>query len=141
MSMSAESRRTSAAVLAMAGILAAAATSGQQRGQGTDRTSGAYVYRMFCAACHGDDGKGHGLAADTLRHPVPDLTVLARDAGGVFPRERVVTAIETGGPAAAHEPGGMPSWSEVFARLEPSQGTAQKRVQALVDHVESLQAK
>jgi hypothetical protein len=35
----------------------------------------------------------------------------------------------------------MPTWSEAFARLEPSKGTGQKRMQALVDHVESLQAK
>jgi mono/diheme cytochrome c family protein len=106
-----------------------------------DRESGAYLYRVFCAACHGDDGKGKGPAADGLRQSVPDLTVLSRNAGGVFPRDRVLKAIQTGGPTAAHVPGGMPTWSEAFARLEPSRGTAQKRIQSLVDHVESLQVK
>lgn len=106
-----------------------------------DRQSGAYLYRVFCVACHGDSGKGDGPLSDTLRPPVPDLTVLSREAGGVFPRDRVLKAIQTGGPTAAHVPGGMPTWSEAFARLEPSKGTAEKRIQALVDHVESLQAK
>lgn len=140
--MSKQCWRTGAAVLSIVGIIAGPAMSGQeQRVDRTDRTSGAYLYRMFCAACHGDDGKGKGPTAATLRQPVPDLTVLTRNAGGVFPRERVVKAVETGGLSAAHEPGGMPTWSEVFARLEPKQGTAQKRIQALVDHVESLQTK
>jgi hypothetical protein len=35
----------------------------------------------------------------------------------------------------------MPTWSEAFARLEPSKGAGEKRIEALVDHVESLQAK
>ena len=106
-----------------------------------DRQSGAYLYRVFCVACHGDFGKGDGPVSHTLRQAVPDLTVLSRSAGGVFPRDRVREAVQTGGPTAAHAPGGMPTWSEAFARLEPSKGTAERRIQALVDHVESLQAK
>jgi mono/diheme cytochrome c family protein len=130
----------------LTGAIAAAAIISIGAGVGLaqerdDHESGAYLYRVFCVVCHGDDGKGHGPASDTLRQTLPDLTVLSRAAGGVFPRDRVLKAIQTGGPTAAHAPGGMPTWSEAFARLEPSKGTAQKRLQALVDHVESLQAK
>ena len=106
-----------------------------------DHESGAYLYRVFCVACHGEYGKGDGPVSDTLRQTVPDLTLLSRAPGGVFPRERVLKALQTGGPTAAHVPGGMPTWSEAFARLEPRKGTAQKRLQALVDHIETLQAK
>jgi mono/diheme cytochrome c family protein len=106
-----------------------------------DRESGAYLFRVFCVVCHGDSGKGDGPVSDTLRQTLPDLTLLSRAAGGVFPRDRVLKALQTGRPTAAHVPGGMPTWSEAFARLEPSKGTAQKRLQALVDHVETLQAK
>jgi mono/diheme cytochrome c family protein len=129
---------TRVAIGAMVVYAGAAAGLTQER---EDRESGAYLYRVFCVVCHGDSGRGDGPVSDTLRRPVPDLTVLSRQAGGVFPRDRVLKAIQTGGPTAAHVPGGMPTWSEAFARLEPSKGTGQKRMQALVDHVESLQAK
>jgi mono/diheme cytochrome c family protein len=121
-------------------IFHAGATAGltQER---EDHESGAYLYRVFCVACHGDYGSGNGPVAGTLRQRVPDLTTLSRAAGGVFPRDRVRKAIQTGGPTAAHVPGGMPTWSEAFARLEPSKGFGEKRIEALVDHVESLQAK
>jgi mono/diheme cytochrome c family protein len=132
--------RVLARAAAVAAIFHVGATAGltQER---EDRESGAYLYRVFCVACHGDFGKGDGPLSETLRPPVPDLTVLSRQAGGVFPRDRVLKAIQAGGPTAAHVPGGMPTWSEAFARLEPSKGTAQKRIQALVGHIESLQAK
>jgi mono/diheme cytochrome c family protein len=129
---------TAAAIGAFVICVGAAPGLTQER---EDRDSGAYLYRVFCIACHGDYGKGDGPVADTLRRSVPDLTVLSRAAGGVFPRDRVLKAIQTGGPAAAHVPGGMPSWGEAFARLDPRKGTAEKRIEALVDHVESLQAK
>jgi mono/diheme cytochrome c family protein len=123
-----------------AAILHAGAAAGQAQ-KPEDHESGAYLYKAFCAACHGEDGKGKGPVADTLPSPVPDLTTLSRAGGGTFPRDRVRRSIETGGPTAAHVPGGMPTWREAFARLEPSKGTADKRIQALVDYVESLQAK
>jgi mono/diheme cytochrome c family protein len=130
----------------LTGATAAAAITYMGAGVGLtqereDHESGAYLYRVFCVACHGDSGKGDGPVSDTLRQTVPDLTLLSRAAGGVFPRDRVLKAIQTGGPTAAHVPGGMPTWSEAFARLESSKGTAQKRLQALVDYVETLQAK
>lgn len=130
----------------LTGAIAAAAIIYVSAGVGLtqereDHESGAYLYRVFCVVCHGDDGKGHGPASDTLRQTVPDLTVLSRAAGGVFPRNQVLRALEVGGPTAAHVPGAMPTWSEAFARLEPSKGTAQKRLQVLVDHIETLQAK
>lgn len=129
-----------AGVITTGVVLGATATEVPQQAR-DDPQSGAYLYRVFCAACHGDFGKGNGPVAATL-HPAPsDLTLLALKAGGVFPRERVLKAIQVGGPTAAHVPGGMPSWSEAFARLEPSKVNAEKRIHALVDYVESLQAK
>jgi mono/diheme cytochrome c family protein len=128
------------------GVTTSALIAGAAAGTGSipsqdDPQSGAYLYRVFCVVCHGESGKGNGPVADAL-HPAPtDLTVLARRAGGTFPRERVLEAIQIGGPTAAHVPGGMPSWSEAFARLEPSRVNAEKRIRALLDHVESLQEK
>lgn len=129
--------RTSIAVFILIVVAATAGLLGQEK---PDRSSGAYLYRVFCTACHGDDGKGKGAAAATLRQAVPDLSLLSRDAGGIFPRERVLKSVENGGPTGVHVPGSMPSWGEAFARLEPGKGTAEKWTQALVDHIESLQA-
>ncbi|MBZ5572099.1 MAG: cytochrome c [Acidobacteriia bacterium] len=44
--------------------------------------SGQQMYSAYCAVCHGNDGKGGGPAAEALKVPPPDLTVLARKNGG-----------------------------------------------------------
>src|SRR5690606_1527922 len=36
--------------------------------------SGAELYRVFCASCHGKEARGDGLVAETLKPTVPDLT-------------------------------------------------------------------
>ncbi|WP_415393579.1 c-type cytochrome [Paracoccus sp. SJTW-4] len=56
--------------------------------------TGAADYAQFCASCHGPAGKGDGPAARGLRPPATDLTLLARDNGGSFPRLRVMNRID-----------------------------------------------
>ena len=50
---------------------------------------GAGPVEFYCATCHGRDGKGNGPVAAALKVVPPDLTRLARDNGGAFPRKRV----------------------------------------------------
>jgi mono/diheme cytochrome c family protein len=71
---------TRVAIGAMVVYAGAAAGLTQER---EDRESGAYLYRVFCVVCHGDSGRGDGPVSDTLRRPVPDLTVLSRQAGEI----------------------------------------------------------
>ena len=48
-----------------------------------------------CASCHGFDGKGHGHALYvTPQVKPPDLTVLSKTNGGVFPTDRVYKSID-----------------------------------------------
>lgn len=56
-------------------------------------TTGAGDYATLCAGCHGADGKGNGPAAAGLTPRPADLTLIARDHGGTFPRAQVMSRI------------------------------------------------
>ena len=109
----------------------------------TPHTSERSAYLSACASCHGADGRGSGPAAKALRKAPADLTLLAARNGGVFPREAVVAVVVGERPLAPHGSREMPVWS---TRFGPSAGAtavasvvAQRRVEAIVDYVESLQ--
>ncbi|MGB5559918.1 MAG: cytochrome c [Paracoccaceae bacterium] len=51
-------------------------------------------FTAFCAACHGDDGKGGGEAAGPLGKRPANLTTIAARNGGTFPRVRVMSVID-----------------------------------------------
>ena len=58
-------------------------------------TLGADLYQFYCSGCHGVTA--HGGAVPSGQHrPAPDLTALARQNNGTFPRERVRDAITFG---------------------------------------------
>jgi mono/diheme cytochrome c family protein len=126
-------------ILAAAAISATSNTSAAQERE--DYNSGSYLYRAFCAPCHGADGKGKGPAADTVARPMPDLTLLTRNAGGTFPRDRVLEVLDGRRPLPGHAGSAMPRWNEVFTTLERDQATVRKRLEALVDHLETMQLK
>ncbi|MEM9577723.1 MAG: cytochrome c [Pseudomonadota bacterium] len=64
---------------------------------GDDTVSrGAALYQQNCALCHGGDLRGGGGAGiEGLSRTPSDLTVLARDAGSIFPRAEVLTILES----------------------------------------------
>ncbi len=63
---------------------------------GNDTVSrGATLYQQNCALCHGGDLRGGGGAGiEGLSRTPSDLTVLARNAGGTFPRAEVLMILE-----------------------------------------------
>src|SRR4249919_3217513 len=73
-------------------------------------TVGSEQFRFYCSNCHGLDAKGRPATAAT-HEAAPDLTILARNHGGVFPREAVRDVI-TGGASGhgAHGTPDMPVW-------------------------------
>ncbi len=102
---------------------------------------------MYCASCHGDDGKGGGPASFALSVPPPDLTALSRGNNGLFPRERILALIDGREEVAAHGSREMPVWGEWF-KMEATEGlggaegpesSVQRRVVNLVDYLESVQ--
>jgi len=106
--------------------------------------AGRDIFEFYCATCHGRDGKGHGPVAAALKRPVPDLTLRAREGGGVFPRRRVesyVTNDDGALPGAAHGTSEMPVWGPLFRGLDPSDTLVRIRIANVVGYIESIQEK
>jgi mono/diheme cytochrome c family protein len=104
-------------------------------------TYGADLYKFYCSNCHGVTAHGSG-AVSPLQVPAPDLTALARQNGGVFPRERVRASITFGPGAArrsAHGSADMPVWGTVFRGLDTDETMTAIRIENLVTYLASLQ--
>lgn len=76
------------------------ATAGTATAQ--DAQLGERLYDRYCSACHGATGAGDGPMTRVLTPPPPDLTRLAAQNDGTFPRRRVVWRIDGRDPILAH---------------------------------------
>jgi mono/diheme cytochrome c family protein len=97
------------------------------------------LFVAYCASCHGQDGRGSGPAAASLKVPPPDLTVIARKAKGKFPAERlegIISGDETGGAHGSRE---MPVWGPLFSRIQWDKDLSPVRLRNLVKYIESIQ--
>ena len=123
----------------LAGSIGDQRVSAQTKPPKQDYNSGEYLYRTFCASCHGDAGHGDGPAAVALRAPLPDLTRVTARAGGAFPRENIRRIVDGRQPVPGHDIE-MPRWGRVLRSVEGDNDRAiQQRIDALVKHVESMQ--
>jgi mono/diheme cytochrome c family protein len=105
----------------------------------TEPTSGAQMYKNYCAACHGMEGKGDGPAARFLKAPPADLRTMAQRNNGKYPADYVAATLRSGTDSRAHGTSDMPIWGPVF-RSRDKRGT-QLRIHNLTEFVESLQQK
>ncbi len=112
-----------------------------------------------CASCHGADAKGKGPVSDQLKVSPPDLTVLARNNNGVFPKDAIYEIVYGSKAVPAHGPREMPIWGERFNPIvnlphsvDPSYWTmagpeqspevvVRKRILAVVDYLGRVQQK
>lgn len=104
-----------------------------------------------CAACHGLSGKGDGPQSTVTR--AADLTILAKNNGGVFPTQRVYEIIDGRQEVAAHGSRTMPVWGRFFQVDVPDvpdgavgffdfrETTVHDRIQAVVDYLVQMQEK
>ncbi|MDK3074957.1 c-type cytochrome [Sedimentitalea sp. JM2-8] len=67
-----------------------------------DAQTGAEIYRLHCATCHGIEASGQGPMAGVLLVQPVDLTMLTAGNDGVFPMERVVRRIDGRDPLVSH---------------------------------------
>ena len=67
-----------------------------------DTNFGKMTYESSCAACHGRNGKGDGPVSPELRTKPPDLTLLAKKNGGVFPADFLYRIIDGRQTIRAH---------------------------------------
>jgi mono/diheme cytochrome c family protein len=108
----------------------------------TSPASGPEMYTTYCAVCHGIDGKGKGPAAEALKLPPTDLTMLAKKYGGKYPSDHVANAISGDLRLSAHGSKEMPVWGALFWGMSEGHGSeVQLRVTNLNKYIESLQAK
>lgn len=104
--------------------------------------SGKTMYKQFCAACHGADGKGRGPATPTLNTRVPDLTTLAKRHDGKFPTDYVTSVLRFGPGFSAHGSSEMPVWGPLFQYLENyNEAAVRQRIKNLCDYLETIQEK
>jgi mono/diheme cytochrome c family protein len=104
--------------------------------------SGKTMYKQYCAACHGADGKGRGPATPTLNMRVPDLTSLSKRHEGKFPLDYVESVLRFGPGFSAHGSSEMPVWGPIFQYLENyNEAAVRQRIKNLCDYLESIQEK
>ena len=104
---------------------------------------GAALYRQYCAACHGESGRGDGIVGTFLRPKPTDLTKLAAKADGKFPFYEVMTVIDGRQTIRAHGDPDMPVWGQVFAAESRAGLTEHLEVSGklllITDYVRTLQ--
>jgi mono/diheme cytochrome c family protein len=102
-----------------------------------------------CASCHGRDGKGKGVLVDMLKRSPPDLTVLSKNNGGVFPMTRLYEVIE-GSNVPGHGSRDMPVWGADYRVKDAehymeapydAEALVRARILALLEYINRLQAR
>lgn len=105
------------------------------------RLNGAYLYKTYCASCHGVGATGDGPLASSLRRRPPNLTEIAKRNMGVFPSAMVEQIIDGRQPVRGHGGPDMPVWGDAFLRTTEG-GTEEgvkAKIGALVAYLESIQ--
>ena len=111
--------------------------------------SGEREYEDNCARCHGTDAKGNGPDAnDKPGYGSADLTQIAKRHGEKFPRQEIYDVIDGGKRLPGHynfnSP--MPLWGLSFQLRgkeysDESEAGVKRRINALLDYLESIQEK
>ncbi|HXC57989.1 MAG TPA: c-type cytochrome [Steroidobacteraceae bacterium] len=113
------------------------ALSGLNPAQAEDlsTSSGAQLFKHYCASCHGKNGTGDGPVAPFFKLLPPDLTQIARRSGGTFPGERVRRIIDGREGVPPHGTREMPVWGLEFAMTSPDAATGRAAADASIDRL------
>ena len=115
-----------------------------------DEPVGRFEYERNCMMCHGVTGRGNGWLAESLKQPVPSLTQLKKNNGGVFPFDKIYQVIDGRKEIGLHGPRYMPIWGQVYftrvqRELGPDYGAhvddelVRAQISALIDYISTLQ--
>ncbi len=106
---------------------------------------GDQLYQNLCAACHGIEGQGGGMASVELGIGAPGLTGIAADNGGVFPHKQVERSIANSTSTGLHADSAMPKWEQQFSYFRTGLTAFQReaytrnRIHELTEYIETLQ--
>jgi mono/diheme cytochrome c family protein len=109
---------------------------------GGEAEKSAALYLRYCASCHGIEAKGDGPVAKHLTIKPTDLTQLRKKNKGVFPLNRVVSAVDGTRFVRTHGESKMPVWGEVFEKFDPKgkdPGQSQTKVKLIADYLSAHQ--
>jgi mono/diheme cytochrome c family protein len=126
----------------LAGLVRVAGSPAIQESQlpATYVPPGRQIYKEYCAACHGAEGRGNGPVARSLRKPPADLTTLAKRHGGAFPEEYVTNVLRFGLGFSAHGSSEMPVWGPIFQDMQQhNEAAVRQRIKNLSEYLESIQ--
>ncbi len=138
-------------ILRIVALGAVAAMASTAIAPAQEMSIGQREYVNSCASCHGVSGKGDGALAGFLSQTIPDLTVLAKNNGGVFPVSRMYEVIDGRAEVAAHGMRDMPVWGDEydaqaragrlgeFAARPDMDAFVRGRILALIEYVSTLQ--
>ncbi len=107
----------------------------------TSPVDGKAMFSMYCAVCHGADGKGNGPAAPAMKHSPGDLTKMTINNKGKFPDERIAMSIVGSSGIAAHGNDQMPIWGDLFKSVSNDNSIIRLRISNLTDYIKSIQTK
>jgi mono/diheme cytochrome c family protein len=94
------------------------------------------MFKDYCAACHGVDGKGNGPAVAFLKTSPPNLRMMAQRNNGKYRDAHVLSMLNFG-----HGDIDMPTWGPMFRSLEHDRNLADLRVHNLAEFIKSIQDK
>ncbi len=97
-------------------------------------------YESSCGSCHGKNGQGDGPLSQELRTKPTNLTLLAKNNGGIFPSEVLYQIIDGRKSIRAHGSYEMPVWGYVFLTFGPEY-VVRNRILAIINYLKSIQAK
>ncbi|MGQ0736741.1 MAG: c-type cytochrome [Acidobacteriota bacterium] len=122
-------------------LAAGTRAKGQAPAEPSFSPHGSYLFRTYCASCHGVSARGDGPLAASMRRRPPNLTEIAKRHKGTYPSEKVFRIIDGREKVPGHGGPDMPVWGDSFRNaLEGGdEQTVRARIQALVGYLESIQ--
>lgn len=132
--------------MAAAALLAVAMSGGgapaEAQQPGNHAAIGSYLYKTYCATCHGTAARGDGPLAESMRRRPANLTEIAKRNKGTFDRTMVFNVIDGRAKVPGHGGPDMPVWGDAFMRTSETsdEASVKHRIDALVDYLETLQA-
>ena len=130
-------------------LLAAGSIVFAQENIGT-QSIGKMEFQKNCASCHGMGGKGGGPLVEFLTQTPPDLTLLSKRFGGIYPQEKVYEWIRDAERVRAHGTQEMPIWGDRYSHeiiqkygydYTGPGSSVQQRILELVFYIGAIQQK